>query len=101
MQAIADNVTRKYPREALKKELSLKSFEEWVDESGRLAREIAYDNLNLKSGDTITPEYEKKARETIDHQLALGGYRLADALSQMLKVEPAKIVPALLTADLR
>jgi hypothetical protein len=80
----------------LKQELSKKTFKEWVDESGDLAFKVAYDSLNLIPGTTITPEYEQAARELIDHQLALGGYRLADALSSMLKSEPVSILSVLL-----
>lgn len=80
----------------MKEELSKKTFKEWVDESGDHAFRVAYDSLNLKPGATITPEYEQAARELIDHQLALGGYRLADALSSMLKSGPVSVVSVLL-----
>jgi hypothetical protein len=85
LQEISQNITEVYTRNALKSELSKKTFEEWVDESGNKAFEFAYDSLKLKPGDTITDEYEAKARELIDRQLALGGYRLADSLTQALK----------------
>lgn len=94
MQEIADNVSTKWPRDSLKKELSKATFEEWVDESGEHAYKVAYDSLKLKNGDTITEEYEKNARELIDKQLALGGYRLADALTKMLKAPTPTFVGA-------
>lgn len=85
LQEISQNITQVYPRSALKSELSKKTFEEWVDESGQKAFDFAYDGLKLKPGDTITDEYEARAQELIDKQLALGGYRLADSLSLALK----------------
>lgn len=93
---IAANITEVHTRSSLKSELGLKEFEQWLEESNKHAIETAYDALKLKSGDTITDEYEAKARELIDHQLALGGYRLADALSLMLKSEPSPVVQDLM-----
>ena len=48
----------------------------------------------MKNGDTIEEggSYEEAARKLIDKQLALGGYRLADALSKMFKSEPPTVV---------
>lgn len=92
LQGYAANITEVHNRSTLKTELKVKSFEDWCKESGKHALETAYDNLNLKSGDTITEEYDNAARELIDKQLALGGYRLADSLKQVLKVLPDSIV---------
>lgn len=77
-------MTAQWPREKLQDELKQKSFEEWARESSKHAYEVSYDLLNLHNNDTITTEYEQKARLLIDHQIALGGYRLADALTEML-----------------
>lgn len=96
LNTIAVGVTTKYPRSALQQELSLKSFEEWVDESGKHAFEAAYDSLNLHSGDTISDAYDARAKELVDHQLALGGYRLADALTIMLGGNSESVVEQML-----
>jgi hypothetical protein len=96
LQEIAANITERYNKSSLKTELRLKEFEQWIEESSKHAYETAYDSLKLKSGDTITDEYEAKARELIDHQLALGGFRLADALTTILKSGPSPVVEELL-----
>lgn len=85
LQAIANTVTTKWTREALKEELKKKNFNDWAAESNKLAFEFAYDSLKLHSGDTLTAQYTERARILIDHQIALGGYRLADALVEMLQ----------------
>lgn len=87
LQLISSELIEKWPRESLKAELRLKYFEDWVIESTHHAFETAYDQLRFKSGSVITPEYEQKARELIDHQLVLGGYRLADSLSELFRKE--------------
>mmetsp|Transcript_14558 Transcript_14558/g.14511 ORF Transcript_14558/g.14511 Transcript_14558/m.14511 type:complete len:193 (+) Transcript_14558:365-943(+) len=96
LQGYSANITEVWPRSALKSELKVKSFEDWCKESGKLAKEVAYDNLNLHSGDTITQEYDDKARDVIDKQLALGGYRLADSLKTLLKLVPDSVIHELL-----
>lgn len=85
LQGYAANITEVYNRNTLKTELKVKNFEDWCIESGEHAFNYGYDKLNLKSGDTITEEYDEAAREIIDHQLALGGLRLADSLKKVLK----------------
>jgi hypothetical protein len=96
LQEIAANITEKYNRDTLKTELKVSEFEQWVVESSNHAYETAYDSLNLKSGDTITDEYETKARELINHQLALGGLRLADTLVTMFNSQPSPVIEELL-----
>lgn len=98
LQDISTGITAKWTREALKEELKLQTFDQWVTESGKHAYETAYDALKLKSGDTITPEYEQKARQLIDHQLALGGYRLADTIVKMMSTQADSLVAKLLEA---
>mmetsp|Transcript_14691 Transcript_14691/g.16404 ORF Transcript_14691/g.16404 Transcript_14691/m.16404 type:complete len:308 (-) Transcript_14691:44-967(-) len=85
LQVIAEDISLRYNRDTLSTKLKVKSFEDWTKESGKLALEIAYGNLEFHSGDTITEEYDTLARETIDQQLALGGLRLANALKTALK----------------
>jgi len=63
LQEIAASIGEKYNRSTLRTELKNKTFKSWTEESGKLAFEIAYDSLNLHSGDTITDEYEEMAQD--------------------------------------
>ena len=85
LQEIAHEIGKKYNREILEEKLKIQKFDEWAEESRILAYEIAYDALKLQSGDPITEEYLERARELIDHQLALGGLRLADTLRKIFQ----------------
>jgi len=80
IQKIVYKITEKYSRKELRKNLKLAEWLQWIEESRMYALHIVYDNLNLQSGDTLTEEYIERAKEFVDHQIALGGYRLADAL---------------------
>jgi hypothetical protein len=63
LQGYAENVTAEFPRGSadLKTEMTHKTFDSWIDESGEKAKTSAYFNLEIHSGDTITDEYLEQA----------------------------------------
>lgn len=84
LQGYADEVTEEYSRDSLKSELKLKTFDDWVQEGGQKAKEQAYWNRQIDSGDTLPDEYVEQAQDLVRKQFALGGYRLADYLVGVL-----------------
>ncbi|CAI2376743.1 unnamed protein product [Moneuplotes crassus] len=74
----ADSIMKMYPRESVQARVDITDPRVWAKESFNLAKEVVYSDL--KSGDKITPEYLKIGRKAVNEQLAVGGYRLADAL---------------------
>lgn len=96
MQGFAEQISGNYTRSDLKDELKLKTFEQWTEESGKHAFTSAYDSLNMSSGDTVTDEYDARAKELVNHQFALAGYRLADYLSSTLKSDTPSTIKELI-----
>jgi hypothetical protein len=83
LEQIAHRITEDWPRSKVKDSLALTQWDEWLEESHEYAIHFAYDDLKLQSGDKITDEYLETARDVVNHQLAVAGYRLADFLIDM------------------
>jgi hypothetical protein len=98
VDAVADKVIEKYPRESMEKEVAVAKPAEWAAESFTIAKDVVYAEGKLKGvtreasvadkGET-TPElpekYDEAARETARRRIALAGYRLADLLNELFK----------------
>jgi hypothetical protein len=61
---------------------------DWVKQSNAAAKNVAYSYLKSEPFTSMTvtlgPEYYAKAKPTVEHQLALGGFRLAKVLNDSL-----------------
>jgi hypothetical protein len=58
-------------------------FEAWAQESGRLARDSAYDSL--RPGGTVEQKYRREGTVVARRRVAWGGYRLAALLNSVLR----------------
>jgi hypothetical protein len=56
-------------------------FENWAQESHRLAIEYVY--KNIQPGDTPSSDYLKMRDHIVHQQIALAGYRLANLLNEI------------------
>jgi hypothetical protein len=87
-----------YSRQALRADLQRREFEDWIEESFRLAVSLVYRGGDLKglfvdgyhhhSGGSVpalTPDYEQSARKAALRRGALAGHRLADALTDLFR----------------
>lgn len=92
LQGYAEEITTEFSRDAVSAELKKHSdFDGWVIEGGEKALSSAYENQELKSGDTITDEYLEQSQKMVQRQIALGGYRLADWLVTVLGAKKAPV----------
>lgn len=99
LDALANDIHRQpqLQRDKLK-ELDKTTFADWADESFTLAKKFVYRNGNLKGANgqqdhddpdfkipNLPDTYEKGAIVVARRRIALGGYRLADAVTEALK----------------
>jgi hypothetical protein len=101
-EAIGLRSDPKFSRDQLKSLLDVKDFMAWANESHQLAVDDGYLNGQLEtavvhkgsglpSADSVPglpPGYMEKAEAVAMHQVALGGYRLADLLNAAFDPKP-------------
>ena len=93
VDSIRRRLERAMPRRSLSEldgESDAGAFRRWADESLKLARSAAYADDAFEGGtsaanaELLSPTYLSTARRVGDRRIALGGYRLADALRYAL-----------------
>lgn len=81
---LCKNITSQYPRsDLIKMPQKHTMFDDWVAEAHVVAKEHAY--RGISPGDKPTDAYVANTRTVCDKQLALAGYRIADAISDIFK----------------
>lgn len=87
VRRLAKQFAEEIPRSALAKELSNKDVSSWARESYYKSKYEVYGPLldNMTQTIEITKEYRDKSYELVKRQLVLGGYRLADLLTEIFE----------------
>jgi len=84
-EQLCDDIMQEHPRQSLEKELRIGSREAWARTSHNLARRHAYAlRENPESPPRPSASYVANMEKVGRRQAALGGYRLADHLAQIL-----------------
>ena len=82
LPAIAAQITKKHPFAEMRNRLKLEQFDEWQQESFRLASTKLFPET-LKRFDPPSENYKKSAFNISQFQIALAGYRLGEMLNQI------------------
>lgn len=83
VSGIAKRIVKKYPESKFASRLELGKYDEWQQESYRIASTRLYP-ASLKRFEMPSPTYKKMAFQISQEQIALGGYRLGAWLNQVL-----------------
>lgn len=83
---LADEIAQRLPRESLAEEVAVREPEQWAREGFAIAVEKAYRPLEESGDERPKPSsrYLRTARDIGQRQAAIGGYRLADMLTELL-----------------
>jgi S1/P1 Nuclease len=76
---------------ALQRQWASGTFEDWVNETHKVARDLVYGQLPKGSRIVISPRYEAETRNALDLQLQRAGVRMATVLTAALR--PPEAVP--------
>ncbi|MGI8470244.1 MAG: S1/P1 nuclease [Pyrinomonadaceae bacterium] len=87
---IANQIVKKYPEAKFASRLDLGKFDEWQQESYRIASTKLYP-ASLKRFEMPSPAYKKMAFQISQEQIALAGYRLGAMLNQILGEQSAQL----------
>lgn len=79
---VAKQIMKKYPESEFRNRLELGKFDEWQQESYRIAAAKLYP-ATLKRYEMPSPAYRRMALQISEQQMALGGYRLGAMLNQI------------------
>lgn len=82
VQNIARRITKKYPASKFANRLDLGKFDDWQQESYRIASTKVYP-ASLKRFEMPSDDYKKMAFQVSQEQVALAGYRLGAMLNQI------------------
>ena len=85
LEQIAKNLTTEFPRSALQDRLSKTNVTQWSIDCYLDAVERAY--KPLRTDFVLDESYQQQAYDTMRRNIALGGYRLADILYSVLRLE--------------
>ena len=85
LELLAKNFTQEFPRSALADKLSNKNVTEWTVDGLLDAIEHVYNPL--RPDFVIDQAYQQQAYDFLRRNIALGGYRLADILVEVLRQE--------------
>ncbi len=86
LPAIAKEMMNKFPYSKMQSRLKVGKFDEWQQESFRIASTEVYP-ASLKRFETPSESYKKKAFEIAQQQITLAGYRLGEMLNQIFGVQ--------------
>jgi len=75
-------MTNKFPYSKMQSRLKAGKFDEWQQESFRIASTEVYP-ASLKRFETPSESYKRKAFEVAQEQITLAGYRLGEMLNQI------------------
>lgn len=80
---VGNQIMKKYPESEFRNRLELGKFDDWQQESYRIAATKLYP-ATLKRNEMPSPAYRRMALRIAEEQIALGGYRLGAMLNQIL-----------------
>lgn len=99
IEQLAQSFTDEFPRSALQDKLNEKNVTKWTIDCFRDAVESAYNPLRADM--VIDEPYQTQAYATIRRNIALGGYRIADLLFDVLSREvPSNEAPSFVASKL-
>lgn len=83
---LADEIAQRLPRESLAEEIAVRDPEQWARAGFAIAVEKGYRPLEESGDERPEPSgrYLRTARDIGQRQAAIGGYRLADMLTELL-----------------
>jgi len=84
ISSLAETITSLYPESFFGAKVNDLQFEDWANEGFLLAKTIAYQTREYQ---VPTPEYIALVKQTVEEQLALAGYRLANLLNELFGSE--------------
>ncbi len=92
LSPIGKNIMKKYPLAKVQNQLKLGQFDEWQQDSFRIASTKLYPS-NLMRNTMPSANYQKEAVKISEEQIAVAGYRLAQMLNQIFgQTNPAVAV---------
>jgi len=75
------NLTSQFPRSKVADRVNIQNVKAWADESYSFSKSVVYDGININS--SPSQEYLSRGQKALNEQLAVGGYRLADAMQKL------------------
>jgi|CXWL01.1.fsa_nt_gi hypothetical protein len=84
---IAEKFMKKYPYSKMQSRLASGRFEDWTEESLKMAQEDVF-SADLIRFQTPTEKYKKKALKIAEERLTLAGYRMGDLFNDAFGSKP-------------
>ncbi len=81
LQKMAKSLQQAYPKSDFKKQLAMTNPKDWANEGFEIGKNIVY---TLDEGSVISKDYQTRGQLVVKQRVTLAGYRLAEALNQLL-----------------